>query len=200
MVIGITGGVGSGKSTALELIKDSKDACILRTDDIASELMDTVLLERLSAAFGRELRGSDGRLDKKLYSELIYSDPANTALSDRIVHPAVWERVRKLIREAEDKDLPVFVETALPGPEFKEICDYVMAFITPDKLREERLSESRGYTREHFDAIKRRQLDHKGYEAYADIVINNNGSKEDLKRRVLDEIDDIYKSCKREQR
>ena len=200
MVIGITGGVGSGKSTALELIKDSMDACILRTDDIASELMDTVLLERLSAAFGRELRGSDGRLDKKLYSELIYSDPANTALSDRIVHPAVWERVRKLIREAEDKDLPVFVETALPGPEFKEICDYVMAFITPDKLREERLSESRGYTREHFDAINRRQLDNKGYEPYADIVINNNGSKEDLKRRVLDEIDDIYKSCKREQR
>ena len=200
MVIGITGGVGSGKSTALELIKDSMDACILRTDDIASELMDTVLLERLSAAFGRELRGSDGRLDKKLYSELIYSDPANTALSDRIVHPAVWERVRKLIREAEDKDLPVFVETALPGPEFKEICDYVMAFITPDKLREERLSESRGYTRKHLDAIKRRQLDHKDYEAYADIVINNNGSKEDLKRRVLDEIDDIYKSCKREQR
>ena len=200
MVIGITGGVGSGKSTALDLIKDSMPACILRTDDIASELMDTVFLDRLSLAFKRELRGSDGKLDKRLYSEILYSDPANTALSDSIVHPAVWDRVRELICKAEARDLPVFVETALPGPEFREICDRIIAFVTPDELREERLSESRGYTREHFDAIKRRQLDHKGYEAYADNVINNNGSKEELKRKVLDEIDDIYKSCKREQR
>ena len=201
MIIGITGGVGSGKSTALSIISSVYKTRELQTDGIAKELMqETELLDRLSEAFGLDVRGADGLLDKELYTRLIFESRENAAISDSIVHPEVWKRSEELAKRAEEKGELVLLETALPGPDFRRICDYIVLLKSPEKNRAERLKEERGYTREHFQDMLDTQPDEASYESYADFVIANNGSMEEFKQRILKCIDDICKLGQREQR
>lgn len=201
MIIGVTGGVGSGKSTAIAHAKEVYDAVVLRTDDIAKDLMtDPELLEELEAAMGRSIRDGEGRLDKKLYGDLIYSSEKMASISDSIVHPAVWNYVREHAVEESSKGRLVLVESALPGTELSDICDHILVLTAGDKDRLSRLAKERGYSSERYEDIKDRQLSQKAFEAMGDVIIRNDGTIEELKKRTEEAIDDLCKSCQREQR
>ena len=201
MRIGVTGGVGSGKSTALSIIASHLEVCLLKADDIAKELMeDKSLLRELSEAFHQDITDREGKLDKELYGELIFSDKKNAELSDSIVHPRVWRRIDELAGKAEAEDRLVLIETALPSESFRRLCDFIIVLESPSGEREERLSKERGYTKERFLDIQETQLSREGFRAYGDYVILNDGSLEELEQRILKCVDDICKSCKRKQR
>ena len=201
MIIGITGGVGSGKSTAIEYMAENWTVRILKTDDMAKELMDKdELLSRLETAFGRSLRSASGGLDRELYRDILYSSAENTELSDSIVHPAVWDLAKKEAELAEKEGLLALIETALPSKSFRELCDLIIVFSRDEGKRRDTLYKERGYDSELFQDINERQLSDEGYLAYADILIENNGSLDELKERIKKELNAVYKSCKREQR
>ena len=95
MIIGMTGGVGSGKSTAADHIGEYYQAYILKTDEVAHDVMkDKEVLSLLEAAFSVPITNGCGELDKAAYADLLYSSPEKKALSDSIIHPIVWEKVR----------------------------------------------------------------------------------------------------------
>ena len=225
MIIGMTGGVGSGKSTAVDYIGEYYQAYILKTDEVAHDVMkDKEVLSLLEEAFSAPITNGCGELDKGVYAELIYSSPEKKALSDSIIHPIVWKKVRETAFSLSDKGELVLVETALPGPEFADICDHIICFYADSKLRGKRLRNkyrqscrtlqsvcrrragivtsllSTGYSDERFNDIINLQPDEEEYAIYADCFIVNDGTKEQLWKRTEQAINDFYKLCKREQR
>ena len=189
MILGLTGGIGSGKSLVTEILQTEYGFHVIRTDAVAAEMMvsDENLKEQLKKAFGNEIYDPDGTLNRKKYAELIYGVPGMRELSDSIVHPAVWQETKRQIgeiRNAAGQDADIAVETALPGDSLGKICDTVWHISADAEIRTMRLMETRNYSREYAEAVMKRQLPEERYGKIADRVIMNNGSVEELREEI----------------
>lgn len=184
MILGITGGIGSGKSLVTDHLSEKYGFTAIKTDDLAREMMnsDKGLMKKLKNAFGSEIYGKDGKLNRELYAKLIYSDKENRLKSDSIVHPAVWERVKELTSSGTDKKegRNYTVETALPGSMLRTVCSEVWHVQSEHEVRIERLMLNRGYTREYAESVIRGQISEEEYSKSADIIIRNNATVEEL--------------------
>ncbi len=182
-VLGITGGVGTGKSEVLRILEDCGFKTI-RTDEVAKELMTpgSELMKRLAAVFGDKIILPSGELDKEYYGNLIYSDSKNMALSNSIVHPAVWKRVREIIENSDAEKWAV--ETAVPDKNFRELSTAVWYIHAPLKVRMERLMRKRGYSaKKCFDIISKQQGE-KEFGLFADFIIENGGSLASTEKQI----------------
>lgn len=183
MVIGLTGGVGSGKSTVTDILEKRYGFLILKADDIAKELElpGGAVYKRLIAEFGRavleEPDRADSPIDKAKFAALIYSDREALAVVNAIVHPAVWQYIRDRISE-EGSGRSIAVESALPDESFEDICDTVWYIYVGNETRIERLMASRGYTREKCISIIESQRSDREFEDMADYIIDNSGPEE----------------------
>ena len=200
-VLGVTGGIGSGKSAVLSILKEDYGFRILETDRLAKELMcpGTPCYERLKEAFGKRILAEDGRIDRQAYASLIYGSEELRRRSDEIVHPAVWklaeDRIGAWCKEAlntgqsalstgQQNRIFVALETALPGERYRKICSAVMYVFAPEPVRIARLMENRGYSYERCLAIMRQQIPEEAYTAYADVFLDNGGSMEESRIRL----------------
>ena len=183
--IGITGGIGAGKSIVSEFIEQSGFK-VLRSDPIAKELMQTdeQIRKQLMQEFGNEVY-SDGKLNTKYLAENVFSDNNKNEIINSIVHPPTLKKIDKLNFEILEKQNLVFVESALIyEAEFDDMFDYVILVFSDEKLRIER-AVKRGNTSE--SEIRKRmqfQIDDDKKKDWADFVIENNSSIEDLKQRT----------------
>lgn len=185
-VLGITGGIGSGKSMVLALLSKQYGYQVLRTDEIAKELMDSEgpCREALLEAFGRRILSEEGGIDRAAYGRLIYGDPEMRRRSDAIVHPAVWKEVEKRLQGIRAEGRRAAVETALPGEEFRRLCDRIWYVFSPRPVRMNRLMGDRGYSFERCLEIMGQQMAEDGYAAYADVVIDNGRSFEETEGQI----------------
>ena len=183
MILGITGGIGSGKSTAADILKNEYGFLWISTDCVASELMnsDACCREQLSGAFGPAIYLEDGTLDKARFREVLYRSDENRALSDSIVHPLVWKKVNELCADPEEQYL---VETALPSDTLRKFCDKVWVISAAKEVRIERLMKNRGYTREYAENIISKQMPEEEICAFADTVIDNSLGYDELKEKI----------------
>lgn len=183
MIIGIIGGIGSGKSTVSEYLEEKYGYLLLKSDDIAKEIMnsDKEVIEELKGAFGNEIYGEDGCIDKKKYAAILYNDEKNRILSNSIIHPACWKEVRRRISDKimdeGGKECNIIIETALPSDTLSSVCDEIWFIYADPEERISRLIESRGYTREYAENIISKQLSYNSFMEYADRLINNGGPK-----------------------
>ena len=183
--IGITGGIGAGNSIVSEFIEQSGFK-VLRSDPIAKELMQTdeQIRKQLMQEFGNEVY-SDGKLNTKYLAENVFSDNNKNEIINSIVHPPTLKKIDKLNFEILEKQNLVFVESALIyEAEFDDMFDYVILVFSDEKLRIER-AVKRGNTSE--SEIRKRmqfQIDDDKKKDWADFVIENNSSIEDLKQRT----------------
>lgn len=183
MIIGITGGIGSGKSFVSDYLAVKYGYEVLKTDDIAKNLMnqDPCVKEKLIAAFGKDIYTSEGLLDRKRFASVIYGDDKKLEISDSIVHPACWSFVKDRITESEDAsgdgESCIAVETAIPSEQLVSVCDEVWFIYAAPEERIKRLCETRGYTRDYAEGIISKQISDNSYMVYADRLINNGGSK-----------------------
>ena len=124
-VIGITGGVGSGKSEILRLLKEEFGAKLLMADDIAHEVMAPggEASRRIEEAFGADYLKPDKSVDRQKMAELIFKDADALETMNSIVHPAVWRRIEEGIQTASEK--LVAVEAALFDEEHNRMFDEV---------------------------------------------------------------------------
>ncbi|MBR5420023.1 MAG: dephospho-CoA kinase [Lachnospiraceae bacterium] len=177
--IGITGGVGAGKSAVLNYLKEKYDACILVADELAKELElpGGDCYEALREAFGDKILAADGQLDKKAFSQLIFSDEEMLKKANGIIHPAVKKEILARIKEEEEAGRGLFVlEAALLIEDgYKEILDELWYIYTDTEERFRRLEQSRGYSREKSMSIMRRQLSDIEFRKYCDFIIDNSG-------------------------
>ncbi|MCR5602419.1 MAG: dephospho-CoA kinase [Lachnospiraceae bacterium] len=196
-IIGITGGVGAGKSTVLDIIKDNCNCFIIIADEAAHEVerKGRKCYVELVELLGRDILGTDGEIDKKAMAARIFDKDNKKLLQqvNEIVHPRVKEYILGLIEEHRIKgDVDwLFIEAALLIEDgYKEICDELWYIYADEEVRAARLKASRGYSDEKIRDIMKSQNDDAVFRANCDHVIENNGDLEITKRRIGELIKD----------
>lgn len=177
-VIGITGGIGSGKSEILSYLKGRTNCRIIIADYVAHELekQGGVCYERIVALLGEGILEADGEIDKAKLAACIFADKNLLAQINEIVHPAVKKYIIAEIakeRKAEKYDY-LFIEAALLIEDgYEEIVDEMWYIHADKKVRRDRLRASRGYSEEKIDNIMREQLPEEEFYRHCPIVIDN---------------------------
>ena len=186
-VLGITGGVGSGKSKVLNYLREEYGASVCQMDETARELQrrGTPCFERIVREFGREVVGEDGELDRAALGKIVFEDAGKLERLNEIVHPEVLLKVRRDIREKEKENVRLYVvEAALLPVAGRELCDELWYVYADERVRRERLSRSRGYTEEKTTQMIASQPGEEIFRKACTVVIDNSGTFEDTKRQI----------------
>jgi dephospho-CoA kinase len=182
--IGLTGGIGSGKSTVAELLA-GHGALVVDADRIAREVVEpgTPGLAAVVTEFGEQVLAPDGSLDRPALASLVFSDPAARARLDAVVHPLVRARAAELLSAAPRdavvvQDVPLLVETGQAGS-----YDLVVVVETEVEERVRRLV-GRGLTADDARARIASQASDEERAAVADVVLTNDGDRAGLAAQV----------------
>lgn len=185
--LGITGGIGSGKSTVCRMLEDL-GARVFYADEEARRLMneDPETRADLIAAFGEESYTRDGKLDRAYLAEQVFGNPRNVARINGIVHPRVRRALLETAARAEAEGVPLMVyEAALifeTGGD--RVLDAVAVVDAPEAERIHRVTERDGVTDGQVRARMGHQLPPEELRRRADYIIENHGSLGDLRLQV----------------
>lgn len=188
-VVGITGGVGSGKSEVLRLLEEKFGCRVIRTDDVAKKLCEPgeKSYECILKVFGKEVLDKEGYLDRSKLAAIVFGNEEKRQVLNECTHPQVTEWVREKVREwrTDSNCKMIAVEAALLD-ELKAIgvCDsYWYVYVRPE-IRRERLRLSRGYSDKKMDAIFSSQLPDEVFLKRCDVVIDNNFELENVEKQL----------------
>ena len=182
MVIGVTGGVGTGKSTILSILEKEYGAKIILADDVCRDLMDPgkSCYQPIIDALGEEVLtdGPGSQFNRGRIAEIIFNDPEKKALINSITHPLVKEEIIDMIKKYTDEGIEyIVVESAIIiEAKYLDIIDELWVVHTDYWDRVERLMSSRGYSMKKIDEIMANQLSEEEYISYADFIIYNSGT------------------------
>ena len=188
--IGITGGVGAGKSAVLDYMATKPGVRVMLADEIAHELMEpgTDCYEQIRQAFPEhDIYKEDGHFDRIKLAKVIFSDGNRRARMNGIVHPAVKAYViAEAKRERQEGTLALLVlEAALLIEEhYDEICDELWYIYADEEVRKERLIEGRGYSEKKVREIMANQLSEDEFSSHCDFEIDNSGDFEETKKQL----------------
>ncbi|MCI9323422.1 MAG: dephospho-CoA kinase [Lachnospiraceae bacterium] len=188
-LIGITGGVGAGKSTILEYIKAHYRCRVYLADQVAHAVKEPgqPCYEALVELLGREVLEENGQIHKGRMAERIFRDENLLEQVNALVHPAVRAYLLEKIREAREEGWAelFFIEAALLIEcGYRDIVDEMWYVHAGEDLRSGRLRESRGYSPEKIGQIMGSQLTEEGFRAGSDFVIDNSGTPEESYRQI----------------
>ncbi len=187
-IIGVTGGVGSGKSTVLEILRTEYGAGILEMDALGRRLMEPgeACFDAVVREFGKDFLLRDGRLDRKRLAEKVFRDEEALGALNAIVHPAVRREVERGLSafRAEGRSLAVLESAILLEAGYREVCSEIWYVRADREVRIRRLMESRGYTRERCEAVMKNQKDQEELSAAADRILDNDGDLKELKEQI----------------
>lgn len=182
--IGLTGGIGSGKSTVASLLT-ARGAVLVDADRLAREVVEpgTAGLAAVLAEFGEGVLTADGSLDRPALAAVVFADPVARAALDAIVHPLVRERAAEALAAAAPDavvvhDVPLLVETGQAGS-----FDLVLVVEADPDIRVRRLV-GRGLTEDDARARIASQATDAERRAVADVVLHNDGDRDDLAAQV----------------
>ena len=182
-IIGITGGVGSGKSRVLSYMEEKFGAVICQADHVAWDLQEPGQRCYLQIVehFDREILHDDETIDRKKLGQIVFSNQEELLVLNGIMHPAVKEEILNRICNAREKGSKYFIiEAALLLEDgYKQICDELWYIYTDEQIRRERLKENRKYSDEKIDAIMASQLPEEIFRRECQIMIDNSGNFED---------------------
>ena len=183
-VIGITGGVGAGKSRILAILWERYHADIIQADEVAKALEEPGHegLRLLAEEFGSGILDESGRLDRERFASLIFQDEEALKKVNAIIHPLTWTEI---CRQVSESNAPlVAVEAALFDENSRGLCGELWYIDTSEENRIARLMENRGYTRQKCLDIMANQADRQAFLKLADVVIDNNGSVDDVQSQI----------------
>ncbi len=182
-VIGITGGIGSGKSTVLNLLKEHFHAYIIMADDVAKETMrqGNAGYEKVVEFFGDEILDDTKEINREKLSKIVFAQSNKRIVLNSLIHPLVKNIILNKVNELRIADTYdyMFIEAALLIEDhYDVICDEMWYIYVPEDIRRQRLKESRGYSDEKMDSIFASQLDEAAYRQACAQVIENGTSIE----------------------
>jgi dephospho-CoA kinase len=188
LVVGVTGGIGAGKSTVSEMFA-GLGARVLDADVIAREVLrdDVALLDQLTRAFGEDILAPDGSLDRRELGRRAFRDRRSRERLDRILHPPILTRTGELlkqIRRSGYDGIVVLDAALLVECRAVHLVDRLVVVTASEKHRQRRLKGDRGLSEEEFRARAAAQLPSGEKKKLADYVIDNDGTREDLAKQV----------------
>ena len=183
-VIGITGGVGAGKSVILEYLKGNYKVRNLEADRIAEMLMKpgTECYDKLMKFLPVEIYNDDETINRSKLAEKLFESPKLRQEVNQVVHPAVKAYIQERIEEQRQMRILdyVIIEAALLIEDhYDKICDEIWYVYATEEVRRQRLLDSRGYTPAKIEQIFESQMPEEEYRAHCQVVIDNNGTKEE---------------------
>lgn len=186
--IGLTGGIGSGKSTVAAILAQL-GAFVVDADRVGHDvyLPGTTGWDQVVAAFGREVVAADGTIDRKVLGAIVFAEPAQLGRLNAIVHPLIRDAVRDRLAAAlvDQPDRPVVVEAALLiEAKWYELVDEVWVVVASRDRILRRVTASRPIDAAALQARIDAQLDDEERRRVADVVIANDGTLADLRHRV----------------
>jgi dephospho-CoA kinase len=187
MRVGLTGGVASGKSSVAGMLRDL-GAVVIDADAIAREVVEpgTSGLDEVVAAFGREVLTAEGGLDRARMGAIVFADPQKRAQLEAIVHPRVRARAAEIEASAPAgalvvHDIPLLVETGQASS-----FDAVVVVDLPVEVQVERAVRDRGWSEGEARSRIAAQAGRDERRAVATYVVDNSGTREDLRQRVTE--------------
>ncbi len=187
-IIGITGGVGSGKSEVLAFLEKNYDAAVLRADEAGHRVMrkGTDCFDAIVGLFGTGVVGSSGELDRGVIAEQVFRDRELLRRLEAIVHPAVRQEILLAVEEERAAGRSFFfLESALLiEQEYDRITDEMWYIYAREDVRRERLRSSRQYSDEKITAVIRSQLPEEAFRRSCDYIIDNSGEFRETEKQI----------------
>ena len=186
-VIGLTGGIGSGKSTVARYLAEL-GAVVLDADKVGHAVFqpDTEAWRDVVATFGQQILTSGGEIDRKKLGEIVFNDPEEMSRLNRIMHPRMYDMVVKQIAEYRRQGVDVVVIEAaiLIEAGWTSLVDEVWVAVASEAVVLKRLKEQRQMEAAQTLARIRSQLSSEERVKHADAVINNDGDLDEMKAKV----------------
>jgi len=183
--IGITGGIGSGKSVFCGYIAEKKYT-VISADNIAKEILssDPAVKKKIIDAFGADSY-KNGSLNTGFIADVVFNDFESLQLLNSFVHPATIERTRRLMDEDLKKNNIVFVEAALIfEAEMEDYFDYIVLIKAENNVKIQRIQQRDNASEEEILSRQANQLPDEEKVDVSDFVFDNNGSPEELKTKA----------------
>jgi dephospho-CoA kinase len=194
LIVGVTGGIGSGKSTAAQRFQE-RGADLVDTDAIARELTrpGQPAIEQITARFGAEYLAADGGLDRDKLRTRVFSNPDARRALETILHPMIRREVEARVRASTGPYVLVLVPLLVESGGYRDLVQRVLVIDCDERLQVRRAMQRSGLTEDQVRAIMQAQATRSQRLAVADDLIDNDGSPEQLARQV-DALDARYRA------
>lgn len=187
-VIGLTGGIGAGKSTVLSYLENTWSAYTIQADQVGHLIMEPGerCYEKVIALFGEKIKKNDKTIDRKMISDVVFCDEEMRQKLNRLLHPAIKEYILETLEMERKGGRRLFVVEAalLLEDHYDAFCDKIWYVYTEKEIRIKRLMESRGYTWQKADSIIASQASDSVFRQKADYIIENNDDLEETYRQI----------------
>jgi dephospho-CoA kinase len=186
-ILGLTGGIGSGKSTAAQILSEF-GAKVIDADKVAHEVFNpgTEGLQKVVETFGEGVLNSKGEINRKKLGEIVFNDPSALATLNGIIHPRAYDLTKSRLEEFRRQGTEVVVLEVILLVEagWDHLVDEIWVTMATEDTVVKRLQESRGLTKEEILARIHAQTPNEERTKYADVIIENDGSYEELKAKL----------------
>tara|TARA_B100000945_G_C20406825_1_gene610486 strand:- start:688 stop:1269 length:582 start_codon:yes stop_codon:yes gene_type:complete len=185
-IVGLTGGIGSGKTSILNLFKKKKIKCF-NSDFVAKNLMENDLKSKIKILFGSDIY-MKGKLNRKKISKIVFNDKNKLSLLNSIVHPEVRKNFKKFIKINKKDKILVYETALLFETGFYKNCDFTILVIAPFQKRIERIIKRDNLLKTEIINRMKHQWSDKKKADLSDYIINNDNWKD-----TLFEFDKLFK-------
>ncbi len=188
-IIGITGGVGAGKSTVLSYIREHYNCLVILSDDVANDIKKKGFpaYDQLVELLGSEILGPDQEIDRAKMAKAIFNNKNKLKNVNNILHPAVNTYIINIVDDERQRNTYdfVFIEAALLIENgYDKIVDEMWYVYADEFSRRKRLKMARGYSDEKITDILNSQLKDETFREYCTFVVDNSGSIEEASRQI----------------
>lgn len=180
MKVGLTGGIGAGKSTVADLFS-KRGAVVIRSDELARQVIEpqTPGFKQVTSRFGNEIVNEEGSIDRAKLAQVVFNDDVALKDLENIIHPLVRERTNQLMSEQTSETIIVNEIPLLLEKKMESLFDFLVIVISSEKNRLERLSQ-KGVLEDQAKARIAKQVDDQARKAAADFLIVNDGNLDQL--------------------
>ncbi|MFC1768975.1 dephospho-CoA kinase [Nanoarchaeota archaeon] len=183
MIIGLTGNIGSGKSTIAKMFEE-KGFLVINLDDVGRDILKkgNEVYEEVKKEFGDDILDESGEINRKKLAEIVFSDGSRWAALCSISHPIVRARMIALIEENKGKNI-LFDASMLIEAGVNDLVDKVIVVKIDASIRDERMMQKNMSLEEAKQRLQR-QIPQEKREKYGDFLIDNSGSLDETKKQV----------------
>jgi dephospho-CoA kinase len=184
-VIGITGGIGSGKSTVSRILSEKLNAPILDADKIAKEAVNSPeIILKIKKFFGESIFDNPQIINREKLSDIVFSNENKLLELNKIIHPYVIEEIEKKVNELKQDNEYIILDVPLPNESFINLSDKIIVVVANEETRIKRVMTRSNLSE---DSVKKRiekQMPVENYIKLADFLIKNNSSMVDLVEKI----------------
>lgn len=189
LVLGLTGNIGCGKSSLSKIFREEFDIDIIDADIISRNIYkDKKILSKVFDEFGDSIKNNDGSLNRKELGNIVFNDDLKLIALNNITHPAIKEKILESIKiiENQNKSIVVIDAALLVEGNYLNILDKLLVVCCDEEIQIQRIIKRDSCSKN--DAISRikSQLSQKEKMSYADYIIDNSGTYEELKIKAYE--------------